>query len=104
MGGEEDEGEVGQRWIRSVIGAMSRGEGGAAQPGGMVGNERGVGAERVKMKGEKKDGEMGEGRQGGKEGRKEGENLVEQVTGTLDCQSGRQNVNQASPQPRRCVV
>lgn len=71
MGGEEDEGEVGQRWIRSAIGAMSRGEGGAAQPGGMVGNERGGGAERVKMKGEKKDGEMGGG-QAGREGRKEG--------------------------------
>lgn len=69
--GGGDEGEVGQRWIRSVIGMMSRGEGGAAQPGGMVGNDRGGGAERVKMKGEKKDGEMGGG-QAGREGRKEG--------------------------------
>lgn len=32
-------------------------------------------------------------------GGRKGENLVQQVTGTLDCQSGRQNVNHASLKP-----
>lgn len=59
---------------------------------------------KTEVRGMRKRGERKEAGKERRAGGRKGENLVQQVIGTLDCQSGRQNVNRASLKPRYGVL